>query len=103
MIVLSVMYPAIDGARFDEDYYLDKHLTLARKRMGSALKEVRVMRGLAGGEPNSGAEYQLVAEFAFDDAEALGRAIGTWGPELFADIPNFTDIEPKVQVSEVLA
>jgi hypothetical protein len=30
------------------------------------------------------------------------NAIGKHGKELFDDVPNFTDIQPRVQISEVI-
>lgn len=103
MMVLSVFYPAVDGSRFDADYYVDKHMPLVRARLGSALKDFRLARGLSGGEPGSAPAYQFVAQLAFDSAEAMGAGLEQHGAELFADVPNFTDVQPIVQVSEVVA
>lgn len=33
----------------------------------------------------------------------LGMEVGAHGEEVFGDIPNFTDVEPVVQVNEELA
>src|ERR1044072_1245577 len=38
MIKVSVMYPNTPGARFDHDYYRDKHMPLVKARMGAACK-----------------------------------------------------------------
>ena len=103
MILLCVLYPYVDGARFDADYYVDKHMPLVRARLGSALKEFRAVRGLSGGEPGSAPTYQFMAMLTFESAEAMGAGLGRHGAELFADVPNFTDIQPIVQVSEILA
>src|SRR5215467_11736108 len=35
MIKVSVMYPNSPGARFDHEYYRDKHMPLLKARMGS--------------------------------------------------------------------
>jgi uncharacterized protein (TIGR02118 family) len=103
MVLLSVMYPYVDGSRFDADYYVDKHMPLVRARLGSALKEFHAVRGLSGIEPGSAPEFQFVAMLTFETAEAMGAGLGRHGEELFADVPNFTDVQPIVQVSEVLA
>ena len=48
MIKVSVMYPNTPGARFDHDYYRDRHLPLIKSRMGAAvpqaLQEQRLQR-----------------------------------------------------------
>lgn len=103
MVLLTVMYPNIDGSRFDADYYVDKHMPLVRARLGSALKEYRAVLGLSGIEPGSAPDYRFVAMLFFESAEAMGSGLGQHGAELFADVPNFTDVQPIVQVSEIVA
>ena len=53
MVNLSVLYPHKDGAPFDMDYYLTKHMPLVRERCGAAAKSMTVEQGLAGGAPDS--------------------------------------------------
>jgi len=48
MIKVSVMYPNKEGARFDHQYYRDKHMPLVKTRMGDACKYYTVDKGLAG-------------------------------------------------------
>jgi uncharacterized protein (TIGR02118 family) len=36
----------------------------------------------------------------FDSAEAFETAFGPHTQEIMADIPNYTDIQPTIQVSE---
>lgn len=103
MVLLSVMYPHVDGSRFDASYYVDKHMPLVRARLGSALKDFKATQGLSGGEPGSAPTYQFVAHLTFESPEAMGAKLGQHGAELFADVPNFTDVPPVVQVSEILA
>src|SRR5881394_3175769 len=49
MIKVSVMYPNTPGARFNHEYYRDKHMPLVKARMGDACKSYTVDKGLAGG------------------------------------------------------
>ena len=51
MIKISVMYPHQQGARFDHDYYRDRHMPLVKARMGDACLFYTVDKGLAGGAP----------------------------------------------------
>jgi uncharacterized protein (TIGR02118 family) len=51
MIKVSVMYPNTPGARFDHEYYRDKHMPLVKDRMGGSCKYYTVDKGLAGGTP----------------------------------------------------
>ena len=49
MIKASVMYPNTPGARFNHEYYRDKHMPLVKARLGDACKYYTVDKGLAGG------------------------------------------------------
>jgi uncharacterized protein (TIGR02118 family) len=57
MIKVSVMYPNTPGARFDHEYYRDKHMPLVKARLGDACKYYTVDKGLAGGAPGAPATY----------------------------------------------
>ena len=50
MIKVSVMYPNTPGARFDHDYYRDRHMPLVKQRMGEKCRYYTVDKGLAGGD-----------------------------------------------------
>jgi len=101
MIKVSVLYPHKDDAKFNMDYYLTKHIPLVRQRLGTALKGVSVDQGIAGGAPNSPAPFVAVCQLLFDGIAEVQSAMGTHGPELMGDVPNFSNIEPTVQISEV--
>ena len=57
MIKVSVMYPNTAGARFDHEYYREKHMPLVKARMGESCKYYTVDKGLAGGAPGAPATY----------------------------------------------
>jgi uncharacterized protein (TIGR02118 family) len=101
MIKVSVLYPHKDGGRFDMDYYLAKHMGLVRQRLGAALKGISVEQGIAGGAPNSPAPFAAMGHLLFDTVGAFQSAMASHGAEFMADIPNFTNIEPTIQVGEV--
>ena len=102
MICVTVLYPRITGARFDWAYYVEKHIPMVRQKLGAALKGVRIERGLAGEAPDSAAPYEAVVDLLFDSVEAFQAAFGAAEAEIVADIPNYTSIEPVVQISEVV-
>jgi uncharacterized protein (TIGR02118 family) len=103
MIRVSVMYPTGEGKKFDYDYYAKKHMGLVRERWGSmGLVKVEVDKGLGGGAPGAPAPYAAVGHVFFDSLANFQKASQAHGKELFADMPNFTDIAPQVQISEVI-
>ena len=104
MILVTVMYPNQDGSKFDMDYYLKNHLALvAEKWGGMGLNSARIVKGVAGGEPGSAPPYQVMAVVEFESAEAFQSAVAEHGAEIFGDIPNFTDVQPTVQISDIVA
>lgn len=101
MIRVSVLYPAKEKARFDWTYYLNQHVPLVGQRLGGAMKAITIEQGLAGGAPGSPPHYVAAAHLTFDSVEAFQAAIDPHRAELMGDVPNFSSIEPVIQVSEV--
>jgi len=102
MIRVSVLYAAGQGKTFDHPYYLNKHMKLVRDRIGSlGLKRIEVDKGIAGGAPGAPAPYVAVGHLYFDSVEAFQKAMAAHGKEFFADVPNFTNITPQVQIAEI--
>jgi uncharacterized protein (TIGR02118 family) len=103
MIRVSVMYPSGEGKKFDFDYYVNKHMTLVKNRIGGAgLRRFEVDKGVAGGAPGAPVPYTAVAHLYFDSVSDFQNAMKPHGKELFADVPNFTDITPQVQIAEII-
>jgi uncharacterized protein (TIGR02118 family) len=85
------------------DYYVNSHLPLVNRLfepMGQ--REARVFKGVSNGGEGT-PTFGVIAELFFDDMESLMAALVAHGAETQADIPNFTDSVPVVQVSEMLA
>lgn len=101
MIKLTVLYPNGAGATFDVAYYGGKHQNLVNKRCGKAIKQVVIEKGLGGAAPGSPPPYIAIGNFWFDSMEAFQNSFAPHIPEFVADIPNFTNTVPVVQLSEV--
>ncbi len=99
MIRVVVMYPNKAGGTFNYDYYLKTHMPMVKQRLGAALKDVRVFKGVGapGGNPPS---FVTMANLFFDDVPAFEKAFGPHAKEILGDIPNFSNIEPQVQIDE---
>ena len=102
MIKVSVLYPQKAGARFDMDYYCDSHMPLVQSKLKPALKGIAVDKGLAGGAPGAPPSYVAMCHLWFESAAAFERAFEPAAAAITSDIPNYTDIEPIVQISEVM-
>lgn len=103
MIKVSVLYPNGDGNNFDMEYYLNSHAPLVTDTLGDSLIEVSYDKGLGGGAPDSPAPFVAIANLFFNSMEEFGEAFSTGAPILMADFSNFTNIEPVIQINEVIA
>lgn len=101
MIKVSVMYPNSAGKTFDMAYYLAKHILLVRQKLGATLKGVAVEQGIGGADPGSPAPYLALGHLLFNSVEAFQVAFAPHAPALLGDIPNFTNTQPTIQISEV--
>lgn len=101
MIKVSVLYPNKPGSKFDMEYYCNKHIPMVRERLGAACKSMAVEHGIAGMPPGSAPTYIAMGHIYCDTAEAFESAFVPHVQEIMGDIPNYTDIEPIIQISEV--
>jgi uncharacterized protein (TIGR02118 family) len=99
MVRVSVLYPKQAGGRFDFDYYLKTHIPLAQKLVGKALKRTEVYKGVggAGGGPET---YVCSASLFFDSVQAFEQAFGPVADKVMADVPNYTNLQPVVQIED---
>ena len=102
MIKVSVMYPNTPGVRFDHEYYRDKHMPLVKERMGAHCKFYTIDKGLAGGAPGSPPTYVAMCHIFCESVEAYAAGMGPHRTEIIADIANYTDAQPVIQISEVV-
>ena len=104
MTTISVIYPNKPGSRFDVKYYTEKHMPLAIKLLKKhpGYLGISVERGVGGAMPGTDAAFAALCHFKFKSAEDFQAAFGPHAEELLGDIPNYTDIEPIIQVNEVM-
>ena len=101
MIKVSVLYPNRPGAKFDMTYYCEKHIPMVQQKLGAACKRVAVEHGTAGMAPGSPPAFIAMGHLYCDSVAAFQTAFAPHAQAIMADIPNYTDIEPMIQISEV--
>lgn len=102
MVKVSVMYPNKPGCRFDHVYYKDKHMPYMKALMGDACLFYTIDKGLGGGAPGESAAYVGMCHIHFDSVKSFQSAFGQHGAKIMADVPNYTDLAPVIQLSEVV-
>ncbi|MCD4715494.1 MAG: EthD family reductase [Desulfobacterales bacterium] len=102
MYKVSVMYPNNEGAEFDYEYYRTTHMDLVKKYFGPfGLTRTDVDKGIHGGGEKP-APYICIGNLYFDSRDGYDRGIAEFGSTLRGDIPNFTNLNPIRQISEIL-
>jgi uncharacterized protein (TIGR02118 family) len=101
MIKISVIYPAGEGKTFDWAYYSTKHIPMVKSLLADSVKAISIDKGIAGRTPGSPAPYLAMFHMYFETLAAYQTSFGPNAEKIRNDIPNYTNIQPIVQISEV--
>ncbi|MBI3650502.1 MAG: EthD family reductase [Acidobacteria bacterium] len=101
MIQVSIHYPQQEGGTFDLEYYCNQHIPMTEEKLAPALKGISIQSGLNGGTADLPAPFVAVCHLLFDSVEAFQAAFMPNAEVLQGDIPNYTNIKPLIQISEV--
>jgi uncharacterized protein (TIGR02118 family) len=102
MIKMSVYYPAAGGSKFDHDYYRTRHMPLLQERLGDACLRYEIDKGITGREPGSAPGFVAACHVYSPSLAIFEAALAPHRAEISADVANYTDIAPIVQISEVV-
>lgn len=95
MIRVSVYYPSGEGSTFDHDYYRTTHVPLVAKAWNPT--STTVDKGIDG-------PYVAAVHMTFDSMDAFQAGLSSpLTGEVMADVANYTNITPVMQVAEVVA
>ena len=98
---VTVMYPNTPGVKFDFDYYLTKHATLIDRLYGACIAKLELRRGAETPEGKAPPFVAIINIWIADQA-AFDAAGAQHGATLIADVPNFTNTMPTIQIDEVV-
>ena len=101
MIKVTVLYPNTPGSSFDMQYYLGRHMPMVGEKLGTACKQILVEQGLGTLPPGTPAPFSALCHLSFDSVQAFEAAFAVHGDAIVADIPNYTNVQPVIQISDV--
>jgi len=101
-VKITVLYRSGDGKHFDMDYYATKHVELLNTLLGDAIIGATIEKGVAGGAPGQQAPFEAMGNLYFASMESFQNSFGPNAAKIMGDVPNFTNIEPMLQISEVI-
>jgi uncharacterized protein (TIGR02118 family) len=100
MYCAAVVYARDPEGRFDLDYFADKHAPMFANRLGDNCRRYEVHIALeTPGAPTP--DFVAAAYFWVESAAEFGAALASHGPEIYGDIPNFSDRQPSRSWAEV--
>ncbi len=102
MVKVTILYPNADGKTFDMDYYSNKHMPMVASLLGDSLKLLEIDKGIAGRMPDDPIPYLAIGYLYFDKLSAYRNSFGPNTEKIVSDIPNYTNIQPVIQISEVV-
>lgn len=104
MIRVTVSYPNEQGKKFDWSYYTKTHLPLVHRHLDSrGLIRIEIDKGISAPDPNAPAPFVAVGHLIFKTVGEVHEAFKAVGRPVMGDLPNFTDIKPTIQISEMVA
>ena len=101
VIKVSTFYPNGEGKTFDMEYYIRKHIPMALGLLGDGVELGAIEMGISGSKPGTPPAYLVMSHIYFDTIEDFEKAFRPNEAEIMSDMPNYTNCEPIIQVSEV--
>jgi uncharacterized protein (TIGR02118 family) len=102
VINVSVRYPNRRGAHFDMTYYRTRHIPLCQERYGPALLATTVLAPVDAAQIGAPASTAAVVHFEFESFEVFTSLLAAHGHEIVADVGNFTDIAPVIEIGRIV-
>lgn len=101
MVKVSVLYPMQPDTKFDMSYYVNSHMKMVQQLLGTRLKGVAVEEGISGNEPGTSPAYAAMGHLLFESVADFQASFGPHAQAIVGDIPNYTNSQPIIQISEV--
>ena len=103
MIRVTMLYPNESGATFDDDYFSEKHLPMARAELEPrGMVGLEWDKGISAADPNAPPPYLVIAHMTFNSVDECHEAFKAAGRQVMGDISNYTNVKPVVQIGEIV-
>ena len=103
MIRVTVAYRNDPEKKFDWDYFAGEHMALVHRELDHrGMGRVELDKGVSAADPSAPAPFIAMAHLIFNTVEDVHAAFIAAGRPVMGDVPNYTDIPPTVQISEMV-
>lgn len=97
MIRVMILYPRMDGKKFDKEYYKNSHIPFLKERLQPESAEIELGIAAMGME----SPYLAVTHLTFKSLQHLAGKYFFNMHDLTEDQDKFTNIKPVYQVGEI--
>lgn len=98
---ITVLYPNKPGVTFNFEYYRDHHATLIERLYSEGIAKIELRRGVATPD-NSPVPYIAIINIWIGSQQVFDEAGAKHGATLVADVKNFTNAMPTIQIDEIV-
>ena len=103
MIRVTVSYPNEPGKKFDWDYFMGDHMAIVHRELDHrGMVRVEIDKGVSSADPSAPAPLTAAIHLIFNTVEEVHAAFIAAGRPVMGDVPNYTDIQPTIQISEMM-
>ena len=102
LVKISIMYPSGEGRTFNMNYYKNNHMPMLKKLFGPTMKKYVIDKGLRGRTVEDEIPFLAMGHMYFETISDYENVFGQHHEKILGDIPNYTNIRPIVQISEVV-
>jgi uncharacterized protein (TIGR02118 family) len=98
---ITVLYPNKPGVTFNFEYYRDHHATLIERLYGEGIAKTELRRGVAT-QDGSAVPFIAIINIWIGSQDVFDAAGVKHGATLVADVKNFTNTMPMIQIDEIV-
>jgi len=102
MFKVAILYPNGENKSFDMEYYEHNHMPMVASLLKENLEFYEIDKGIAGRTPDDAVPYVAIGYFYVKDVAAYNKTILQNRDVIVDDFINYTNIQPIVQVSEII-
>ena len=101
MIKVSVLYPNSAGRQVRHGVLHHQAHADGAEEGHAPARASRPRKGWRAARPGPQPTYIAAGHLLFDSVEAFQSGFGPHATEIMADIPNYTNTQPVIQISEI--
>ncbi len=84
------------------DYYTHQHMPMIEELLRDSLLGYEIDKGISGRNPEDPAPFFAIGYLYFEKLSTYRNSFAPHAEQIVGDIPNYTNVKPVLQISEVI-